>query len=142
MTQATRDRIFSRLMIQPDGCVTWAGAKVQGYGVTSFDGRQVRVHRLMYELNEGPIPEGMEIDHLCRNPACANVAHLEVVTHAENLSRRTRSGRFPGTGGEAQRAKTHCPQGHPYDMQEGGRRCRTCRREQWRRSNARKRSRG
>jgi len=75
--------------------------------------------RLMYELMKGPIPDGMELDHLCRNPACANVMHLEPVTHEKNMRR--------GLGGDM---RTHCPHGHPLDGRHKRERyCLTCNRE-------------
>lgn len=75
----------------PADCWNWqASLDVHlHYGVFSLDGRQHRAHRVAYELVKGPIPEGLEVDHVCRNKLCVNPAHLEPVTHAENM-RRTR----------------------------------------------------
>lgn len=93
-----------------------SGRLVRPYG--SFDNQCA--HRVAYELLVGLIPDGLELDHLCRNPACVNPAHLEPVTHAENMRRGERA------------MKTHCPQGHAYDeantyrIRSGGRQCRTC----------------
>lgn len=77
-------------------------------------------HRVVYETVVGPVPEGLELDHLCRNRGCVNPAHLEPVTHQENMRR--------GHWG----MKTHCPQGHPYEgdnlVRDGHSRiCRWCR---------------
>ncbi|MFJ2662519.1 HNH endonuclease signature motif containing protein [Arthrobacter koreensis] len=83
-----------------------------------------RVHRVAYELFSGPIPNGLVLDHLCRNRGCFNPNHLEPVTRAVNNLR--------GVGFMAAHArKTHCPKGHPYDekntqIKNGARRCRAC----------------
>jgi len=106
-----------------------------GYSyIADSSGRQVVAHRFAYELLVGPIPEGLELDHLCRNRACVKVtpddhgpAHLEPVTKRENILR--------GEGMGARHARqTHCKRGHPFDEANtywwnGYRACRTCRRE-------------
>ena len=96
-------------------CWEWTAGRTCGYGSfqagTLRQPRTVRAHCWAYEHLIGPIPEGLESDHLCRNPGCVRLTHIELVTHAENVRR--------GNGGVAARArqmaKTHCPQGHPYN---------------------------
>lgn len=72
------------------GCFLWFGAHNEfGYGLIrdAQMGKNIRAHRFAYERENGAIPHGLEIDHLCRNKACVNPAHLEVVTHGENRRR-------------------------------------------------------
>lgn len=111
----------------PGRCWNWIARHYpKGYGKFRVDSRMWFAHRWAYEYLVGPIPEGMEIDHLCRNRRCVNPEHLQPVTGLVNQIR----------GDLHHRNKTHCPLGHPYDMAErrpdGGvaRRCRTCRNEQ------------
>lgn len=77
--------------VDRDGCWTWTGKKgSKGYGLVHVDsasGRQQQAHRAAYELVVGPIPDGLELDHLCRVRVCVNPAHLEPVTRAENMRR-------------------------------------------------------
>lgn len=72
------------------GCWLWTGSlSADGYGVMlrRGPGRSNYAHRFAYETFVGPVPEGLELDHLCRVRACVNVEHLEAVTHVENLKR-------------------------------------------------------
>ena len=103
-----------------NGCRLWLGnVSRNGYGQV---GGGVMAHRRSYEYAKGPIPDGLELDHLCRVRLCAEPSHLEAVTHGENVRR----------GNHAGRRVTHCPQGHPYDAantyvtKTGGRHCRAC----------------
>lgn len=125
----------------PDACWTWLGAKVRG-GYGHFD--HGMAHRFAWMESFGPVPDGLELDHVCHvkgeclagnacpHRACVNPAHLEPVTREENMRR----GNPRGSDGAAayQRGKTHCPQGHPYDEantyrppgRPNARKCRTC----------------
>jgi len=121
----------------PDECWRWLGGlKKDGYSAG---------HRTAYELLVGPIPEGLEIDHLCRVRACCNPKHMEPVTHAVNVQRGDHTATQDNLGAY-QRVKTHCPQGHPYSGPnlkigwKGARVCRICELEKSRRWQARNRS--
>ena len=109
-------------------CWIW-GAYVNntGYGIVKVDGRCEKAHRIAYQISVGPIPDGLTIDHLCRNKTCVNPAHMEPVTIRVNVLR--------GGCPPAQNARrTHCPSGHPYSggnlyvSPRGWRYCRACQR--------------
>lgn len=107
----------------PGECWPWQGTINNGYGHFNIQRDRskftVKAHRIAYELVVGPIPEGLTIDHLCRNKVCMNPAHMEPVTHGENARRRNA-------------AQTHCIHGHAYTPEntyinpKGARVCRTC----------------
>jgi hypothetical protein len=115
---------------EPDGCWPWLGSlDHHGYGRfwRPAERRYVGAHRFAYELTHGPIAADLEPDHTCRNRACVNPAHMEPVTHRENVLR--------GEGLAAENArKTSCPRGHELDgtnvyvNPQGHRRCRECQR--------------
>lgn len=109
-------------------CWLWKGkALCHGYGQITSNYRHLMAYRVAYELLVGPIPPGLEIDHLCRVPLCVNPAHLEPVTRRENILR--------GLNPAAVNArKTHCIRGHEFNSEntrirlDGKRTCRECER--------------
>lgn len=128
VTRRELKRFLGKTYIDEKGCWVWCGAKnTTGYGMFSHRGRRYCAHVFAYLLYKGPIEQGLEPDHLCRNVACANPEHLEAVTHRENVLR--------GCSPSAINArKTHCPQGHVYDGENlqwvfrlTGKVCRVCR---------------
>jgi len=112
-----------------------AGRDHQDYGRFALHHKKKRAalaHRVAYYFVKGEIPDGLEIDHLCRNRACVNPDHLEAVAHRLNVQRGDLSPQGAAAR-ERQRAKTHCPHGHPYSgenliiqKKSGGRACRIC----------------
>lgn len=125
-----------KLTESPSGCWVWSGSlTANGYGQIAMSSKTIGVvggpivhfmlHRWMYELHVGEIPEGLDLDHLCRVRACCNPWHLEPVTRSENLSR--------GEVGRYKLQRTHCSAGHEYTPEnttrarDGSRMCRACR---------------
>ena len=119
------------------GCWEWTlYISERGYGKLYHKGRTHAAHKFFYEICFGPVPEGLELDHLCRNRWCCNPDHLEAVTHAENVRR--------GLAGKWQSTKTSCINGHeftkqntyrpePTNRQPARRVCRQCNKEKVRR---------
>jgi hypothetical protein len=127
------DRFWSKVEVGGD-CWDWVGGKFNnGYG--SFwvkeRGNNRVAHQVSYELLVGPIPDGLELDHLCRNRGCVRPTHLEAVTSRINLLRGS-------TLAAKNAAKTECDHGHPFDEAntlhgpKGQRFCRTCARDRQR----------
>lgn len=115
-------------------CWEWTGGLTPaGYGKFWLDGRTVLAHRLSYELHVGPIPPGMQLDHLCRRRSCVRPDHLQPVTIRDNLLRGV------DTLAALNVAKTHCRNGHEftdantYRPPDGSRVCRECQRAKDRR---------
>lgn len=107
--RSPRERIITGIKVSETGCWLWQRRLNHGgYGMTSFGGRTMGAHRVAYILWIGPIPAGLDLDHLCRVRHCVNPAPLEPVTRAENLRRST----FTGPGANA--VKTKCVNGHPF----------------------------
>jgi hypothetical protein len=141
MTEEAVAKFWSKTASASTGCFVWTGAKnAGGYGIVPVARRSRLAHRVAYELAIGPIPEGLQLDHLCRVRHCVNPAHLEPVTGAEN----TRRGLASKINAERERSKTRCPAGHRFDTDNtypdarGWRGCRECRNEASRRYRARK----
>lgn len=89
------DRLEWRSKKVLSGCIEWQGAKTNGgYGVMSVDAKPQRVHRLAWELGNGPIPDGMSVCHSCDNPPCLNVDHLFLGSQEDNAQDASAKGRI------------------------------------------------
>lgn len=120
---------WKSIEVTESGCwVKKTHTNIGGYTSFKVGDRPKMAHRHAYEVLIGPIPDGLQLDHLCRNPACVNPNHLEPVTSRENLLRSN------GWGGVNAR-KTHCHKGHEFTPEntligrDGRRVCRACKRE-------------
>lgn len=124
------ERIESKLKIIPYGCHIFTGSKNQyGYGRiwNQEEERLVLVHRAVYENTFGSIPEGLEINHICKNTSCANLLHLELVSHRQNvlmgvsITANNHRKKFCKSGHTLSGTNVYHPIGRPTE-----RNCRTC----------------
>lgn len=121
-----QDRFWSYVE-KTETCWLWRGSLTgSGYGKYGINGETILAHRYSYEFFKGEIPEGEELDHLCRVRRCVNPEHLEAVSRRENIRR--------GLTAADNFMKTHCPKGHPltlgnlrgYELKHGQRSCLAC----------------
>lgn len=140
---ALGDRFVSKFTVDEDrGCWIWTAYKDRrGYGRYGLSKarRSQLAYRVAWEAINGPVPSGLELDHLCRTPSCVRPDHMEPVTHQENCRR--------GATGETTRARmlarTHCARGHEWTPENTRqtarqRKCKTCHREDLRRARERR----
>ena len=111
---------IERLSVEAGSCRLWVGMKNgKGYGRMTLNGRLESAHRVAWSLIHGAIPSHLEMDHLCRNRSCVNVEHLQLLTHADNVRKRTKA--------------LACRKGHLFTLENTGysggvRYCRICQR--------------
>jgi hypothetical protein len=128
ITQDTQNRFWNKVTKKENGCWIWIAAiNNHGYGVFRLNHKNMLAHRIAYELIKGKIPDGLTLDHLCKNPPCVNPDHLESVTLKENILR--------GESVSAKKAQqTHCKHDHlliqencyPKAWAKGMRVCKIC----------------
>ena len=136
--QIIRDYIAARIAVEDRAyatpCWIWQGRhRRDGYGRADIAGRKFQAHRVSYEAHRSDIPAGLELDHLCCVSNCVNPEHLEPVTGAENLLRKTlRCGHVVGGKASSPARRSHCTNGHEYAdfttaiSASGRRRCLLC----------------
>ena len=133
------DRFWAKVNRVDASCWDWLASRTpKGYGHLSVNGRLVSAHRAVWILCRGPIPEGFEIDHICRNRGCVRPEHLQVVPPGFNVRQGVEE------HVRRKRAQTHCIHGHPLDSEntyvtkDKRRKCRTCVKLMMRRLRAKK----
>jgi len=124
-----RQRFWEKVAVGlPEMCWEWqASGWANGYGAFCVNGKNTTAHRAAWEIHNGPIPDGLHIDHICKNRRCVNPDHLRAVTPRDNVTLNSES------VVAANRTKTHCSRGHEFNEDNtrwtgGTRSCRACRR--------------
>lgn len=133
---------FFNLVNTQNSCWLWSGGLHEGgYGVFNSGTRLMGSHRWIYQQVFGKIPNGYEIDHLCKTPGCVRPSHLEAVTPSENCKRSSSWHHFVRSASKIR----ECPKGHPYNDvntyldKQNCRHCKTCDRERSKQYQAKKR---
>lgn len=125
MDRKSLERFYKKVEKDTAGtCLLWTAGKAgKGYGYFWHEGRMKRAHKVLWEHENGPVPDGFDLDHLCRVRHCVNPDHLEPVTRSENNKR-----------GSSTRLVNKCRRGHVilndsdfYYDKKGRRECRMCR---------------
>jgi len=131
-------RFFKVIHVDENKCWNWGNSQANGYRAIEIKGKTIQAHVFSYEHFVGPVPEGLQLDHLCRNKRCVNPDHLEPVTASVNVRRGT-------SPAAANAIKTHCKRGHEFTPEntchrkgKPGRTCRTCKNEWMNESNHKK----
>lgn len=137
-----KTRLFEKVFIDFEtGCWVWTASSWKGYGRINIGGRPKEAHAAMFEVYGGVVPNGLTLDHLCRNTVCVKPEHLEPCTRAENTLRQL------AAIGHHNALKTHCVNGHEFtadNIKRGSkpdhRVCRTCANQRNREHRARMRA--
>lgn len=129
------ERLARRVVVSNAGCWEWQGeTNRSGHGRISWKGTRRSIYRVTYELAGGVVPDGYEMDHLCRNPRCCNPQHVEPVTHAENMRRGRQAFVL---GGQCHSGRHVLTEHNVYvNPSDGQRRCKDCRVERRARARA------
>lgn len=133
MSATDMDRFLAKVTVAADGCWNWNASLTEGgYGQFFVRGKRWRSHRFSYTNHRGAIPDGLELDHLCRNRQCCNPEHLEAVSRRENQKRGT-------SPVSLNIDATQCVNGHAFNEAntryiDDRRQCRACERDRKRRS--------
>lgn len=117
MKDNDKDRFLSKVSIPAPASSCWlweASEKGRGYGGFWLDGKNHVAHKVSYETWVGSVPEGLELDHVCRNRDCVNPLHLEPVTRSENILRGLSPRLASDRARERHASRTHCKYGHEF----------------------------